>query len=101
VRELKDLLDEKDEKIDMLSRIRSRASPSFSSPKRPSDSRTSPTLMSETAEAGHSDGDETFKVMQSPTLVDDCQPTSFFMGTSSARPLVCKSYHTRLAFHSN
>ena len=94
VRELKALLDDKDEKLDMLSRMRSRTSPSFTSPKRPSDASTSPTLSPDAAEPCQSDGDETFKVMQSPTLVDDCQPNSFFMGTSSARPLVCGSQHS-------
>src|SRR6201992_4500565 len=33
VRELKNLLDDRDEKLDMLSRMRSRTSPPFSSPK--------------------------------------------------------------------
>jgi hypothetical protein len=101
VRELKALLDEKDEKIDMLSRIRSRTSPSFSSPKRPSDTGTSPTLAPEAGDPCHSDDEESFKVVQSPSLVGDCHPTSFYMGTSSARPLVCESDHQYCAVSTN
>ena len=101
VRELKNLLDDRDEKLDMLSRMRSRTSPPFSSPKGPSDAGTSPTLTADAVEQCQSDGHETFKVMQSPTLVDDCQPNSFFMGTSSARPLVCEICHSKILFTSN
>jgi hypothetical protein len=92
VRELKDLLDEKDEKIDMLSRIRSRTSPSFNSQKRSNSTVPSPSLAADPAEACQSDDDETFKIVQCATLVDDDQPRSYFMGTSSARPLVGELY---------
>jgi hypothetical protein len=90
VRELKDLLDEKDEKIDMLSRIRTHKSISFSSAKRPSVAAISPPSVIDVTEACNSDDEETFKVVQSPTLVENCPQNSFYMGTSSIRPLICK-----------
>jgi hypothetical protein len=89
-RELKDLLDEKDEKIDMLSRIRPHKSPSFSSPKRPTEAGSSPISTIEGTEGGHSDDEDTFKVVQSSTLVENDQQNPFYMGTSSMRPLICK-----------
>lgn len=86
VREFKDLLDEKDEKIDMLSRIKSRPSPSFSSSKRTDDAR-SPSL-AESNIASQSEEDETFKLAQTASLIHEHETHSYFMGTSSARPMI-------------
>src|SRR5207237_1534326 len=81
IRELKDLLDEKDEKIDILSRIHSR-----SPPKHPHAS-TSPIPTTESPEHAAGKGD-TFKVQQSPMLLDDETHGSYFAGTSSGRAFV-------------
>jgi hypothetical protein len=85
VRELKDLLDEKDEKIDILSRIHSFASPRRSSTtSEPSaapaeGSKPPPTPVKE----------DVFKVQQSPYLLDsDKKSDPFFMGPSSGRAFV-------------
>ena len=86
VKELKDLLDEKDEKIDILSRIHSN-SPSF---RRPSSTpSTSPDLPNgkENVEASVPKED-TFRVQQSPCLLDGEEPDSYFMGASSGRSFV-------------
>jgi len=87
VRELKDLLDEKDEKIDMLSRIHSQSSHPIQlpSPRRPSItvSDLSPCGRSATPEET-----EVFKVQQSPYLLADDGADSYFAGTSSGRTFV-------------
>lgn len=84
VRELKDLLDEKDEKIDILSRIRSNSSSS----RRPS-SELSPTAKPEEKStiAAEDAKEETFNVQQSPSLFDGGSH-SYFMGASSGRAFV-------------
>ncbi|KAL1593474.1 DNA-binding transcription factor cat8 [Nothophoma quercina] len=83
VRELKELLDEKDEKIDMLSRIHSH-SPGFSGGRRPSvQSPATPEVREESQEK-----DDTFKVQQPPLLVDDENSDSYFVGSSSGRNFV-------------
>ncbi|KAH8724093.1 fungal-specific transcription factor domain-containing protein [Phaeosphaeriaceae sp. PMI808] len=84
VRELKELLDEKDEKIDMLSRIHSHSPSAHLQVRRPS--VQSPTS-SDTRE-GSLEKDETFKVHQSPLLLDDVNHDSYFVGNSSGRTLV-------------
>src|SRR6201992_2509378 len=77
VRELKDLLDEKDEKIDMLSRLRSHS---------PQARRKSSTPVTTTEADGNFQAkDEMFKVSQSPALIDSGDCESYFMGTSSGR----------------
>jgi hypothetical protein len=81
VRELKDLLDEKDEKIDMLSRIHSHSSPTHSVP------RPSTTPISEIREEPQ-EKDDTFKVQQSPLLLDDENRDTYCVGSSSGRALV-------------
>ncbi|KAF2199463.1 C6 transcription factor FacB [Delitschia confertaspora ATCC 74209] len=84
VRELKELLDEKDEKIDMLSRIHSHSPQSNSTPRRTS---SSPSPLSE--RTGESqEKEETFKVQQSPILLDDDNQDTYFVGTSSGRTLI-------------
>ncbi|KAL8811870.1 MAG: hypothetical protein Q9200_001458 [Gallowayella weberi] len=84
VRELKDLLDERDEKIDMLSRIHSNPS---SSP-RPS-SQLSPVSIPEQKStiAIEDPREDKFNVQQSPSLLDGGSD-SYFMGASSGRAFV-------------
>ena len=84
VRELKALLDEKDEKIDMLSRIHSHSPQSMNSPRKPS---YSPPTVAESIESLPEPND-VFKVVQSPMLLDDESQNSYFMGTSSGRTLI-------------
>ncbi|KZM22061.1 DNA-binding transcription factor cat8 [Ascochyta rabiei] len=81
IRELKELLDEKDEKIDMLSRIHSHSPHGFSNGRRPS--VQSPAASEETQEK-----EDTFKVQQPPLLVEDGNSDSYFVGSSSGRTFV-------------
>ncbi|KAI4671146.1 uncharacterized protein J4E88_009178 [Alternaria novae-zelandiae] len=84
VRDLKDLLDEKDEKIDMLSRMHARSPAAFSTARRPSiHSPGSSDVREESQEK-----EETFKVQQAPLLLDDLNRDSYFVGSSSGRTLV-------------
>ncbi|OCK80582.1 hypothetical protein K432DRAFT_404599 [Lepidopterella palustris CBS 459.81] len=85
VRELKDLLDEKDEKIDMLSRIHSHSPQSMTSLRR--SSSMSPVPSTENREELQ-DKEDVFKVLQSPLLLDDDNCDSYFVGTSSGRTLI-------------
>ncbi|KAF2838435.1 transcriptional activator protein-like protein acu-15 [Patellaria atrata CBS 101060] len=91
VRELKELLDEKDEKIDMLSRIHSHSPQPFSSRK---PSATSIPASNE-GNDDIQDKDDVFKVQQSPLLLDDENADSYFVGTSNGRTLV-DSFKARL-----
>lgn len=81
VRELKDLLDEKDDKIDMLSRIHS---PQPSHRRKSASALPTPDLESN----GSEEKDEVFKIVQSPNLVEDEESEAYFMGTSSSRLLI-------------
>ncbi|MCJ1250821.1 hypothetical protein MMC30_008049 [Trapelia coarctata] len=85
MRELKDLLDEKDEKIDILSRIHS-----FSSPRRSSTTSELSTAHAEEANLPPTPiKEDVFKVQQSPYLLDsDKKSDPFFMGASSGRAFV-------------
>src|SRR2546421_11168216 len=89
VRELKDLLDEKDEKIDMLTRIHSK--PLFSSqqsapPRQPSATLSPKTTTSETPKAGSPIvRDDVFSVQELPLLVESQNSDAYFMGASSGR----------------
>ncbi|CAK4032492.1 Transcriptional activator acu-15 [Lecanosticta acicola] len=87
VRELKDLLDEKDEKIDMLSRIHSQSAHPIQlpSPRRPS---TTVELNSPVGNADTPPKDDMFKVQQSPYLLDEEGSDSYFSGTSSVRTFI-------------
>lgn len=85
VRDLKDLLDEKDEKIDMLSRIHSH-SPAAANPS-PRRSSNSPLPTTETREESQ-EKDDTFKVQQSPLLLDDENRDTYCVGSSSGRAFV-------------
>jgi len=88
VRDLKDLLDEKDEKIDMLSRMHARSPAAFSTARRPSiHSPGSSDVREESQEK-----EETFKVQQAPLLLDDLNRDSYFVGSSSGRTLVGKKH---------
>ena len=97
VKELKDLLDEKDEKIDMLSRIHSH-SPSS---RRPSSNLS---LSVDLADVKQDVEDtppreETFRVQQSLCLLDNGESDSYFMGASSGRSFIGRSFHSRLIKH--
>lgn len=85
VRELKELLDEKDEKIDMLSRLHSQSSYPFQlqSPRRTSTA----SMDSKDGKQDSPEKEETFKVQQSPYLLDDGSE-SYFAGTSSSRTFI-------------
>lgn len=86
VRELKDLLDEKDEKIDMLTKIHPQSSnrPAARSLRQPS--VASPTMSpSESGSEGQAPKEETFKVQQSPYLLENGSTDSYFAGTSSGK----------------
>lgn len=82
VRELKDLLDEKDEKIDMLSKMHGnrRASPESAHASPPPDFKR---------EAGTPPPKEdTFRVQASPLLLGVENSDSYFMGASSGRSFI-------------
>jgi hypothetical protein len=86
IRELKDILNEKDEKIDMLVRIRSHSTTSIR-PKGMGNTMSQSTIVESTKD-DKGESDEVFKVAQSPTFVGDQSGTSYFMGTSSSRYLI-------------
>ena len=78
VRELKDLLDEKDEKIDILSRIHS-----FTPPRK---SSTTSELSIHSEEVKPQPKEDMFKIQQPPCLLDcDKQSDPVYMGASSGR----------------
>jgi hypothetical protein len=81
VRELKDLLDEKDEKIDMLSKMHANRRPSVGSPASmsPQSRRDSP---------GVSAKEDTFRIQASPLLLGVENSDSYFMGASSGRGFI-------------
>ena len=95
VRELKDLLDEKDEKIDMLSRIHSHSPQGHPTPKRTSISPSPSEVREESQEK-----DDVFKVQQSPILLDDENRDTYFVGSSSGRNLIgeLRRNHTLLQY---
>lgn len=81
VRELKDLLDEKDEKIDMLSRMHgNRRSPTARS--------HSPPAADLKKDAGAAPKEDTFRVQASPLLLGVENSDSYFMGASSGRAFI-------------
>lgn len=79
VRELKDLLDEKDEKIEMLSKMHSHRKPSIVA-------TPSPQIPKEVAATPPKD--DVFKVSASPLLLGAENSDSYFMGASSGRAFV-------------
>lgn len=85
VKELKDLLDEKDEKIDVLSRARPGA------PSQKSLSLVKSTALEDVKPVVHKEEpqeDIVFSVQQSPCLFQDENHDSFFMGASSGSTFV-------------
>lgn len=97
VRELKELLDEKDEKIDMLSRMHSNSPQAFSA-RRPSLQSDSGVDCKQETEQTR---DDVFKVVQSPFLLDDENLDSYFVGTSSGRTLIGTIASMSPALHTN
>jgi hypothetical protein len=95
VRELKELLDEKDEKIDMLSRIHSHSPCLQPAARRPSVHSPISSVSREDAQ----EKEDTFKVQQSPLLLDDVNHDSYFVGSSSGRTLVGKKSATSVHYH--
>ncbi|KAI9870747.1 MAG: hypothetical protein M1830_003853 [Pleopsidium flavum] len=83
VRELKDLLDEKDEKIDMLSRMHSNTSPS-----RRSSSSVSSGTNTEQKPNMQQNKEDVFRVQQSPFLLERGDSGSYFVGASSGRGFI-------------
>lgn len=88
VKELKDVLDEKDEKIDILSRIHS-SSPSS---RLPSSEASSSNGRDEKESTEQECLEDTFSVQQSPCLLDSENSGSYFMGGSSGRAFVGIDY---------
>ena len=87
IRELKDLLDEKDEKIDMLSKMhgnRRRMSTTTSTPM----SSTFSTPESTSTKESPAPKEDTFKVQASPLLLGVENSDSYFMGSSSGRSFI-------------
>ena len=84
VKELKCLLDEKDEKIDILSKIH----PNFPSLRRPSSTLSASSDIVEPGGESSTHKEDTFKVQQSPNLVDGEETGSCLMGASSGRQCV-------------
>lgn len=91
VRELKDLLDEKDEKIDMLSKMHgnSRRCGSMGSP------ANSPASEPPKESAPSPAKEDTFKVQASPLLLGVENSDSYFMGPSSGRSFIGKFLFSR------
>jgi hypothetical protein len=81
VRELKDLLDEKDEKIDMLSKMHGNRRPSVASVQ----SQQSDTKKEAAASPPKED---TFRIQASPLLLGVENSDSYFMGGSSGRSFI-------------
>jgi len=82
IKELKALLDEKDENIDVLSRIHSNSSQYRQVQRR------SLSASSAGQEAGEQEKDESFKIMQPPTLLENENSDTYFMGMSSGGSLI-------------
>ena len=81
-RELKDLLDEKDEKIDMLSKMHgNRRRPSMTS-------ACSPGSPADAKNDQHATKEDTFRVQASPLLLGVENSDSYYMGSSSGRAFI-------------
>lgn len=81
VRELKDLLDEKDEKIDMLSRIHGNR-------RSPTERSHSPPAATDGKKDAGTPKEDTFRVQASPLLLGVENSDSYFMGASSGRGFI-------------
>jgi hypothetical protein len=84
VRELKDLLDEKDEKIDMLSRMHGNR-------RSPNEQCQSAAALDAKKDAGPPAKEDTFRVQASPLLLGVENSDSYFMGASSGRAFIGSS----------
>lgn len=84
VRELKDLLDEKDEKIDMLSKMHGHRSPSIRSSASPKP------LSKQERDSGPPVKQDVFRVQATPLLLGVENSDSYFMGSSSGRAFIGK-----------
>ncbi|KAJ2970259.1 hypothetical protein NQ176_g8273 [Zarea fungicola] len=87
VRELKDLLDEKDEKIDMLSAMHKghrRLSVTSAPPPVPLDKHNNTTTIKDT----QTNKEDTFRVQASPLLLGVENSDAYFMGASSGRTFI-------------
>ncbi|KAI0182464.1 fungal-specific transcription factor domain-containing protein [Xylaria flabelliformis] len=82
VRELKDLLDEKDEKIDMLSKIHGHRSPSTRSSASPKP------ILKPDRDSGPPVKQDVFRVQATPLLLGVENSDSYFMGSSSGRAFI-------------
>ncbi|KAK7419873.1 DNA-binding transcription factor cat8 [Neonectria punicea] len=80
-RELKDLLDEKDEKIEMLSKMHSNRT-------RPSMVSSPPPVSPEARAEAHAAKEDTFRVQAAPLLLGVENSDSYFMGASSGRSFI-------------
>jgi len=87
VRVLKDLLDEKDEKIDILSRMHSRSPPA------PTRRLLLHSPASSETRDGSQEKDTKFRVQQVPFLPEDARSDSYFTGGSSGQTLVAAFKH--------
>ncbi|KAK4104129.1 hypothetical protein N658DRAFT_420275 [Parathielavia hyrcaniae] len=81
VRELKDLLDEKDEKIDMLSRMHGNR-------RSHNEQCQTPPAAEAKKDAGTSAKEDTFRIQASPLLLGVENSDSYFMGASSGRAFI-------------
>jgi hypothetical protein len=81
VRELKDLLDEKDEKIDMLSRMHGNR-------RSPVEQCQTPPATDAKKDASPGAKEDTFRVQASPLLLGVENSDSYFMGASSGRGFI-------------
>jgi hypothetical protein len=80
VRELKDLLDSKEEKIELLSKMHEN--------RRPSQASLSPMSTAESRREPSPPKEDVFKVQASPLLLESDDSDSYFMGASSGRAFV-------------
>ncbi|CAD6442553.1 8cdd596a-c629-4c11-8d0d-48e153a200af [Sclerotinia trifoliorum] len=80
IRDLKDLLDEKDEKMDILSKMHSNRGPSISS--------TSTSPPAESRRESSPQKEDTFRVQTSSHLLEGGDSDSYFMGASSGRAFI-------------
>ena len=94
VMELKDLLDEKDEKIDILSRIHSNSPPM----RRPSSTLSSSVDLGEVKPPIEQapPREETFRIQQTACLFENGESESYFMGGSSGRSFVGRYLESNL-----
>jgi hypothetical protein len=99
VRELQGLLDEKEEKLELLSRVRAHSPPTLNSAsvktyQSPKSHGSSSTFWNGRESPDHvSDDEESFTIVQSPTMAktDYGNETGLYMGTSNFRSLMSLS----------